>query len=95
MKGFVSTVKVVNDSFERDVFLAKNYSRIPIKDSFACRKICQIVEANRKAFVDVNKALTSREPLRETAKFPSFLTEFMKYVSTRKFEDKLKRLVLS
>ena len=88
MKGFVSKVKVVNDGFERDVFLATNYSRILIKDISACRKICQMVEANRKA-------LTSREPLRETAKFPSFLTEFMKYVSTRKFEDKLKRLVLS
>ena len=61
MKGFVSKVKVVNDGFERDVFLATNYSRILIKDISACRKIFQMVEANRKAFVDVNKATLDKQ----------------------------------
>ena len=56
IKNFVSTVKVVNDGCERAVALATDYARILTKDSTMRRKILQVVEANRKAFVDVKKA---------------------------------------
>ena len=56
VKAFVSTVKVVNDGCERAVALATDYARILTKDSAMRRKIIQVVEANRKAFVDVKKA---------------------------------------
>ena len=56
VKAFVSTVKVVNDGCERAVALATDYAKILTKDSTMRRKIIQVVEANRKAFVDVKKA---------------------------------------
>ena len=56
VKDFVSTVKTVNDSCERAVALATDYARILTKDSKMRSKILQVVEANRKAFVDCNKA---------------------------------------
>ena len=61
VKAFVSTVKVVNDGCERAVALATDYSRILTKDSTVRRKILQVVEANRKAFVDVNKATLDQQ----------------------------------
>ena len=56
VKDLVSTVKTVNDSCERAVALATDYARILTKDSTMRSKILQVVEANRKAFVDCNKA---------------------------------------
>ena len=56
IKAFVSTVKVVNDSCERAVALVNDYARILTKDSSIRRKILQVVEADRKAFKDCNKA---------------------------------------
>ena len=56
VKTFVSTVKVVNDGCERAVALATDYAKILTKDSNMRKKIIQVVEANRKAFVDVKKA---------------------------------------
>ena len=56
IRGFVSTVKVVNDSCERAVALVTDYARILTKDSSIRRKILQVVEADRKAFKDCNKA---------------------------------------
>ena len=56
IKQFVSTVKVVNDNCERGVALATDYVRILTKDSTIRRKILQVVEADRKAYVDYNKA---------------------------------------
>ena len=61
VKGFVSTVKVVNDGCERAVALATDYSRILTKDSNVRRNILQVVEANRKAFVDVNKTTLDKQ----------------------------------
>ena len=62
LKSFVSTVKVVNDGCERAVALATDYARILTKDNSMRRKILQVVEANRKAFTDVNKATYIRKP---------------------------------
>ena len=62
LKSFVSTVKVVNDGCERAVALATDYARILTKDNSMRRKILQVVEANRKAFSDVNKATFDRKP---------------------------------
>ena len=62
LKSFVSTAKVVNDGCERAVALATDYARILTKDSSMRRKILQVVEANRKAFSDVNKATFDRKP---------------------------------
>ena len=56
IRGFVSTVKVVNDSCERAVALVTDYAKILTKDSSIRRKILQVVEADRKAFKDCNKA---------------------------------------
>ena len=56
IKAFVSSVKVVNDSCERGVALATDYMRILTKDSSMRRKILQVVEADRKAYSDCNKA---------------------------------------
>ena len=56
IKQFVSSVKVVNDSCERGVALATDYVKILTKDSTMRRKILQVVEADRKAYVDYNKA---------------------------------------
>ena len=61
VKAFVSTVKVVNDGCERAVALATDYAKILTKDSSIRRKILQVVEANRKAFVDVNKATLDKQ----------------------------------
>ena len=61
IKAFVSTVKVVNDSCERAVALATAYARILTKDSSVLRKILQVVEAERKAFKDCNKATLNKQ----------------------------------
>ena len=61
LKSFVSTVKTVNDGCERAVALATDYARILTKDASMRRKILQVVEANRKAFTDVNKATLDKQ----------------------------------
>ena len=61
LKSFVSTAKVVNDGCERAVALATDYARILTKDASMRRKILQVVEANRKAFTDVNKATLDKQ----------------------------------
>ena len=61
IKAFVSTVKVVNDSCERAVALATDYARILTKDSSMLRKILQVVEAERKAYKDCNKATLDKQ----------------------------------
>ena len=55
VKAFVSTVKVVNDSCERAIALAKDYYAILTKDSRVRRMICQVVEQDRREFPDVSK----------------------------------------
>ena len=55
VKVFVSTVKVVNDSCERAIALAKDYYAILTKDSRVRRMICQVVEQDRREFPDVSK----------------------------------------
>ena len=55
VKAFVSTVKVVNDSCERAIALAKDYYAILTKDSRVKRMICQVVEQDRREFPDVSK----------------------------------------
>ena len=55
VKTFVSTVKVVNDSCERAIALAKDYYAILTKDSRVRRMICQVVEQDRREFPDVSK----------------------------------------
>ena len=55
VKAFVSTVKVVNDSCERAIALAKDYYAILTKDSRVRRRICQVVEQDRREFPDVSK----------------------------------------
>ena len=47
VKAFVSTVKVVNDSCERAIALAKDYYAILTKDNKVRRMICQVVEKDR------------------------------------------------
>ena len=56
VKEFVSTVKVVNDRCERAVAMATDYVKILTKDSSMRRKILQVVEADRRAYTDCNKA---------------------------------------
>ena len=60
IKEFVSTVKVVNDSCERAVALATDYVGILTKDSSMRRKILQVVEADRRAYTDCNKATLAK-----------------------------------
>jgi hypothetical protein len=55
VKAFVSTVKVVNDSCERAIALAKDYYAILTKDNKVRRMICQVVEKDRREFPDVSK----------------------------------------
>ena len=55
VKAFVSTVKVVNDSCERAIALAKDYYAILTKNSKVRRMICQVVEKDRREFPDVMK----------------------------------------
>ena len=50
-----TTVKVVNDSCERAIALAKDYYAILTKDSRVRRMICQVVEQDRREFPDVSK----------------------------------------
>ena len=56
IKQFVSSIKVVNDSCERGVALGTDYVKILTKDSSMRRKILHVVEADRKAYTDCNKA---------------------------------------
>ena len=61
VKSFVSTVKVVNDSCERAIALAKDYYSILTTDSRVRRMICQVVEKDRRDFPSINKATLNRE----------------------------------
>ena len=60
VKAFVSTVKVVNDSCERAIALAKDYYSILTTDSRVRRMICQVVEEDRKQFPGISKASLNR-----------------------------------
>ena len=55
VKAFVSTVKVVNDSCERAIALAKDYYKVLTKDTRMRRMICQVVEQDRRAFPGISK----------------------------------------
>ena len=55
VKAFISTVKVVNDSCERAIAIAKDYYAILTKDSRVRRMICQVVEQDSREFPDVSK----------------------------------------
>ena len=61
VKAFVSTVKVVNDSCERAIALAKDYYSILTTDSRVRRMICQVVEKDRKEFPGISKASLNRK----------------------------------
>jgi len=61
VKAFVSTVKVVNDSCERAIALAKDYYSILTTDSRVRRMICQVVEKDRRDFPGINKASLNRD----------------------------------
>ena len=61
VKAFVSTVKVVNDSCERAIALAKDYYSILTTDSRVRRMICQVVEKDRKQFPGISKASLNRD----------------------------------
>ena len=50
----------MNDSWERGVALVTDYMRILSKDSDMRRKILQVVEADRKAYTDCNKATLAK-----------------------------------
>ena len=55
VKAFVSTVKVVNDSCERAIALAKDYYKALTKDTRMRRMICQVVEQDRREFPGISK----------------------------------------
>ena len=55
VKAFISTVKVVNDSCERAIAIAKDYYAILTKDSRVRRMICQVVKQDRREFPNVSK----------------------------------------
>ena len=61
VKAFVSTVKVVNDSCERAIALAKDYYSILTTDSRVRRMICQVVERDRREFPGISKASLNRD----------------------------------